>query len=140
MLSIPQFDLVCNRTCVFLILTEPTSVPPTPVFTPSQVARQSIGPLQPRRVALGVLSGLGIGLGGNIFGISSFLLGLDDGKNAEALRLDALIPVKGFKRCVDYQNGFEFVYPANWLADQRLYRRYAERIERSNSLDLPFEF
>ena len=31
----------------------------------------------------------------------------------------------------------EFVYPATWLADQRLYRRYAERMEQQRSLDPP---
>jgi hypothetical protein len=31
----------------------------------------------------------------------------------------------------------EFLYPASWLADQRLYRRYAERLERQRSLDPP---
>jgi hypothetical protein len=45
-------------------------------------------------------------LGGNLFGVSSFLLGLDDGATAGRLRLDVLVPVKGFKRCVDYQNGY----------------------------------
>lgn len=112
-------------------------VPSTPVVAPSPVAQQSINPLQPRRVALAAFSGLGITLVGNLFGVSSFLLGLDGGKNAASSRLDAIIPVKGFKRCIDYQNGFEFLYPATWLADQRLYRRYAERIERSVALDLP---
>ena len=31
----------------------------------------------------------------------------------------------------------EFRYPARWLSDQRLYQRYAERVERSNGLDPP---
>lgn len=91
----------------------------------------------PRRAVLGGLTGLSIALVGNLFGVTSFLLGLDGGATARKLRLDALIPVKGFKRCVDYQNGFEFRYPAAWLADQRLYRRYAEQLERERPLDLP---
>ncbi len=33
--------------------------------------------------------------------------------------------------------GFTFVYPARWLADQTLYRRYAERVERQAALDPP---
>lgn len=45
-------------------------------------------------------------LGGNLGGCTSFLLGLDDGQLASSLRLDLLVPVKGYKRCVDYQNGF----------------------------------
>lgn len=31
----------------------------------------------------------------------------------------------------------EFVYPASWLADQRLYQRYAERLEKERPLDPP---
>lgn len=31
----------------------------------------------------------------------------------------------------------EFVYPADWLADQTLYRRRAERLEKQRPLDLP---
>lgn len=90
-----------------------------------------------RRVAVSGLLGLSIVLGSNLLGGTSLLLGLDGGRFAAQQRLDVLVPVRGFKRCVDYQNGFEFVYPATWLADQRLYRRYAERMERERSLDLP---
>lgn len=45
-------------------------------------------------------------LGGNLGGVTSGLLGLDGGEAAGKLRLDVLIPVKGFKRCVDAQNGW----------------------------------
>lgn len=72
-----------------------------------------------RRAILGTALGFGIALGGNLGGITSFLLGLDGGKLASTTRLDVLIPVRGYKRCLDYQNGYEFLYPASWLADQR---------------------
>lgn len=91
----------------------------------------------PRRLVVGTIGGLAVALGGNLFGISSLLLSLDGGKFASNSRLDTIVPVLGYKRCVDYQNGYEFLYPANWLADQRLYRRYAERIEQELSLDPP---
>jgi hypothetical protein len=91
----------------------------------------------PRRAALGGLAGLSVALVGNLFGVSSALLALDGGRLAADYHLDALIPVNGYKRCVDLQNGYEFLYPARWLADQRLYRRYAERMERERGLDLP---
>jgi hypothetical protein len=45
-------------------------------------------------------------LGGNLGGITSFLLGLDQGQLAGQLKLDVLVPVQGFKRCVDYANGY----------------------------------
>jgi hypothetical protein len=90
-----------------------------------------------RRLLLSGAAATSIALGGNLLNVTSFLLGLDDGRTAASLRLDVLFPVKGFKRCVDYQNGYEFVYPSSWLADQRLYRRYAQRIEKEKPLDLP---
>jgi hypothetical protein len=76
-------------------------------------------------------------LGGNLFGVTSWLLGLDGGKLAASTNLDVLVPVDGCRRCLDPQNGFTFLYPARWLADQTLYRRYAERIEREAALDPP---
>lgn len=91
----------------------------------------------PRRVALGGLACLGIALGGNLFGITSILLAIDGGRIARNTRIDAFVPIKGYKRCVDYQTGFEFLVPEAWLADQSLYRRYAERLERERSLDPP---
>ncbi len=62
-------------------------------------------------------------IGGNFFGVTSFLLGLDGGQVlpahaslshqlmarwqvARRTRLDVIVPVLGFKRCVDYENGF----------------------------------
>lgn len=60
----------------------------------------------PRRAILSGLTATAIALGGNLFGVTSFLLGLDEGKTAGNLRLDALVPVDGFKRCYDAQNGF----------------------------------
>eukprot|EP00873_Tetraselmis_striata_P014914 jgi/Tetstr1/435178/TSEL_002634.t1 len=88
-----------------------------------------------RRMVLGGLTGLSIGLVSNFAGMTSGLLGLDGGKHARELRLDVLFPVGGFKRCLDKKNGFEFMVPRDWLADQTLFRRAAERAERS--LDPP---
>jgi len=89
-----------------------------------------------RRLLVGGSAALSISLFGNFLGVTSVLLGTVPSA-ARSARLDVLFPVKGFKRCVDYQNGYEFIYPSSWLADQRLYRRYAQRMERRSSLDLP---
>ena len=89
-----------------------------------------------RRLLVGGSAALSIALFGNFLGITSGILGMVPSA-ARSSRLDVLFPVKGFKRCVDYQNGYEFVYPSSWLADQRLYRRYAQRMEQRSSLDLP---
>ncbi|GAB4820124.1 hypothetical protein N2152v2_007170 [Parachlorella kessleri] len=104
---------------------------------PTQPVNWDIPPQKRRRIALASLAGAGIVLGSNFLGLTSALLSLDGGALAGKLRLDSLIPVNGYKRCVDYKNGFEFQYPASWLADQRLYYRYAERIEQQTGLDLP---
>lgn len=57
-------------------------------------------------------------LGGNLFGVTSWLLSQDGGVLAERSRLDVLVPVNGLRRCLDRDNGFTFLYPARWLADQ----------------------
>ncbi|CAD7700742.1 unnamed protein product [Ostreobium quekettii] len=90
-----------------------------------------------RRAIQGSLLAVAIALGGNLGGISSLLLSLDGGALAGALKLDVVVPIRGLMRCVDQKNGFEFQYPASWLADQRLARRDAARIEAENPLDLP---
>jgi hypothetical protein len=69
--------------------------------------------------------------------VTSALLSLDGGRLAAATNLDVLVPVGGYRRCLDTQNGFTFLYPARWLADQTLYRRYAARVEREAALDPP---
>ncbi|KAK9830941.1 hypothetical protein WJX81_008357 [Elliptochloris bilobata] len=90
-----------------------------------------------RRAALGALAGLGIVLGGNLGGATSALLALDNGGAARRLRADVLFPVGGFRRCLDLQAGYEFVYPAAWLADQTLLFRRAQRLEQRLGLDPP---
>ncbi|GFR47691.1 hypothetical protein Agub_g9440 [Astrephomene gubernaculifera] len=82
-----------------------------------------------RRAVLGGLGGVAISLGGNLGGVSSWLLGLDGGQLAGRLRADVLVPVRGAKRCVESKHGFEFTYPASWLADQTLANRAARRAE-----------
>jgi hypothetical protein len=76
-------------------------------------------------------------LGGNLGGLTSWLLGLDGGHTASSLRVDRIVPVLGFKRCYDAAYGYEFVYPADWLADQTLLFRAAQRAEAARALDPP---
>lgn len=96
------------------------------------------GKLPPaRRLVVSGLSATAIVLGGNLFGVTSWLLSQDGGVLAERSRLDVLVPVNGLRRCLDRDNGFTFLYPARWLADQTLYRRYAQRVEQATALDPP---
>lgn len=85
----------------------PPKTPPRPDVTdPVQFVEWGGTLPNPRRAVIGGLTAASIALGGNLFGVTSFLLGLDGGKTAGSLRLDALVPVDGFKRCFDSQNGF----------------------------------
>ena len=52
------------------------------------------------------LSLLRAALFGNLGGVTSRLLALDGGRLAGRARLDVIIPVDGFKRCADYDNGY----------------------------------
>ena len=53
-----------------------------------------------------VISPPGAALGGNLGGVTSRLLALDGGQLAGRARLDVIIPVAGFSRCADYENGY----------------------------------
>ncbi|CAI9102183.1 OLC1v1000409C2 [Oldenlandia corymbosa var. corymbosa] len=83
-----------------------------------------------RRLLTGVASSSLVALGANFAGITSFLLGLAP-EAARSLKLDVLYPIQGFSRCKyeEYQ-GFEFIYPANWVGDQTLLYRAASKLER----------
>lgn len=115
-----------------------------------------------RRLITGVGSASLVAVGANFAGVTSLLLGFspDTGRN---LKLDVLYPISGYSRCLQTSDGFgslhrikptfpsieylillcifflqpEFVYPANWVGDQRLLYREARKAELERSLDLP---
>ncbi|XP_059307553.1 psbP domain-containing protein 7, chloroplastic [Lycium ferocissimum] len=87
-----------------------------------------------RRLLTGIGTASLVALGADFAGSTSFLLGLSpDG--ARSLRLDVIYPIGGYTRCLDTNEGFEFVYPSTWVGDQTVLYRAAGKIERS--LDLP---
>ncbi|KAK8712523.1 hypothetical protein V6N13_147762 [Hibiscus sabdariffa] len=83
-----------------------------------------------RRLLAGVGSASLVAVGANFGGITSFLLGLAP-EGGRSLKLDVLYPIQGYSRRIENNEGFEFIYPANWVGDQRLLYRAAERLERS---------
>lgn len=89
-----------------------------------------------RRLLVGVGSASLVAVGANFGGITSFLLGLSPeiGRN---LKLDVVYPIDGYNRCIDTNEGFEFIYPANWVGDQTLLYRAAKKKELERSLDPP---
>ncbi|MCD7456602.1 Thylakoid-anchored PsbP-like protein [Datura stramonium] len=87
-----------------------------------------------RRLLTGIGTASLVALGANFGGITSTLLGLSpDG--ARSLKLDVIYPIGGYTRCLDANEGFEFVYPSNWVGDQTVLYRAAGKVERS--LDPP---
>ncbi|KAI9157152.1 hypothetical protein LWI28_017613 [Acer negundo] len=89
-----------------------------------------------RRLLVGIGSASLVAVGANFGGITSFLIGLspETGRN---LKLDVLYPIGGYSRCIDTNEGFEFVYPASWVGDQTLLYRAAKKTEFQRSLDPP---
>ncbi|KDP23496.1 hypothetical protein JCGZ_23329 [Jatropha curcas] len=89
-----------------------------------------------RRLLVGIGSASLVAVGANFGGVTSFLLGLspETGRN---LKLDVLYPIGGYSRCIQTNEGFEFVYPSNWVGDQTLLYRAVEKKEFERSLDLP---
>jgi hypothetical protein len=83
----------------------------------------------PRRIALSLLSGVGIALAGNLFGVTSVLLKTIDEDTVEATGLDTYFPRGDFKRCrtLDYT----FVVPNEWVADTALEIAKAQRMTQS---------
>ncbi|CAM6072582.1 unnamed protein product [Sphagnum tenellum] len=102
----------------------------------SVVSSSSASWVVPRRFVLGTSVGLLVALGANFLGVTSALLSLNPALS-RAARVDVLYPVQGYKRCLETSRGFEFIYPAQWVGDQRLLYRAVERAERERSLDLP---
>ncbi|CAO1947165.1 unnamed protein product [Urochloa humidicola] len=89
-----------------------------------------------RRLVVGATTAAAAAVGANFGGVTSFLLGLSP-ELGRSLRLDVLYPVGGFTRCLDSDNGFEFIYPASWVGDQTLLYREAKKAELQRSLDPP---
>ncbi|XP_076921906.1 psbP domain-containing protein 7, chloroplastic-like [Bidens hawaiensis] len=95
-------------------------------------------PFQPfrRRLLTGIGSASLVAVGANFAGTTSFLLGLSP-EYSRNLKLDVLYPIKGYSRCIYSEQGFEFIYPQNWVGDQTLLYRAAGKAEMERSLDPP---
>jgi hypothetical protein len=92
-----------------------------------------------RRLLTSAAAATAIVLGGNLGGVTSRALSASDAATAaaRAARLDIILPVRGAKRCAPPGAGWEFTYPAAWLADRTVAERRAAAGERARSLDPP---
>uniref|UniRef100_A0A0F7H1I0 Photosystem II reaction center PsbP family protein n=1 Tax=Francoa sonchifolia TaxID=23250 RepID=A0A0F7H1I0_9ROSI len=89
-----------------------------------------------RRLLIGTGSASLVALGANFAGITSFILGFSP-QTGRNLKLDILYPIGGYNRCIDINEGFEFIYPVDWVGDQTLLYRAAGKAEFERSLDPP---
>ncbi|KAG9444790.1 hypothetical protein H6P81_016130 [Aristolochia fimbriata] len=89
-----------------------------------------------RRLLAGVGSASLVAVGANFAGVTSFLLGLSPA-TGRSYKLDVLYPIQGYSRCLETNEGFEFIYPSDWVGDQRLLYREAKKAELQRSLDPP---
>ncbi|KAF9621015.1 hypothetical protein IFM89_015837 [Coptis chinensis] len=89
-----------------------------------------------RRLITGVGTATLVALGANFCGLTSFLLGFSPGTGRN-LKLDVLYPVQGYSRCIDTNEGFEFIYPSSWVRDQTVFYRALGKAESKRSLDPP---
>ncbi|XP_009799700.1 psbP domain-containing protein 7, chloroplastic [Nicotiana tabacum] len=87
-----------------------------------------------RRLLVGIGTASLVAVGADFAGVTSSLLGLLP-DSARSLRLDVIYPIGGYSRCLDAIEGFEFIYPSNWVGDQTVLYRAARKLERS--LDPP---
>ena len=79
----------------------------------------------PRRIATAMLGSTAIALAANFLGVTSGLLSLFP-EAAREQRLDIAYPVRGFKRHLDPQGRYTFIYPVRYVADQTVYMRNAD--------------
>lgn len=78
-----------------------------PITDPVQLINYGYRIPSRRRVLGSIVTGTTIALGGNLGGITSKLLALDGGQFASSTGLDVLVPVNGYKRARDVDNGCE---------------------------------
>lgn len=79
----------------------------------------------PRRILLSLVSGTGIALAGNLFGVTSKLLTAVPEEQVEATGLDTYFPRGDYKRCKTQE--YTFVLPKEWVADTYVELAKAQR-------------
>ena len=74
-------------------------------------------------------------LGANFLGVTSLVLSKNFEGFARDARLDVVYAVNGYRREVNEEKGYEFLFPNEYLADQTVAERKARR--RAKALDAP---
>ncbi|KAM3568615.1 hypothetical protein VYU27_009265 [Nannochloropsis oceanica] len=75
-----------------------------------------------QRLLLNTAVATALALGANFVGVTSALLNtFSTPEQMDGWKVDVLYPVRGFKRYVDSDDGYEFRYPQSWLSDQAVF-------------------
>ena len=59
-------------------------------------------------------------LGGNLFGSTSAIMSFTNPEFFRSIKADTIYPILGFQRFLDREDQYEYIYPKNWLGDQRI--------------------
>ncbi|XP_078158414.1 photosystem II reaction center PsbP family protein [Carex rostrata] len=135
LVSLRQFPSPSSRSLSIIRASPEGGGGPTTTASPAEEFGRMAAAFR-RRLVVGAGAASLLAVGANFGGITSFLLGISS-NTARTLWLDVLYPVNGFTRCLDLTNGFEFIYPSNWVGDQTVLYREASKAEAQRSLDLP---
>ena len=107
------------------IATENSPPTPQPPYQPTARDLMNAMGTSPRRIALSALSGAGIALAGNLFGVTSMLLQNIDEDVVASTGLDTYFPRGDFKRV--RTPAYTYVIPKQWVADTALELAKAQR-------------
>ena len=108
--------------------TDNLSYPPPAPEPTSDMIMQALG-TSPRRILLSLLSGTGIALAGNLFGVTSLLLQNVDEDIVEETGLDTYFPRGNFKRA--RTQDYTFTIPKEWVADTAVELAKAQQMTKS---------
>lgn len=74
-----------------------------------------------------------LAIGSNFLGVTSMLLSNTNTEYFRSIKVDQLYPIGGFSRHVDTDDKYEFIFPDNYIQDQRVL------IAESKLLEMPLE-
>jgi hypothetical protein len=63
---------------------------------------------------------LGLGVGANFLGCTSYVMSITNPQLFQTLELDQIYPINGFRRYINKEDHFQFVFPADWMIDPRV--------------------
>lgn len=99
-------------------LSIPSRFPPR--YHPRLQANKYSINIDPLRFVSYNLLAVALALGANFLGVTSDLMTKTDPTFFRAKQLDQLYPIDGYRRVVDRDDGYQFIFPTDWVLDQRV--------------------